>query len=419
MIMNVKRWLCACCVMLVLVPAAVADKYDDLGMINVVATDANNLTWELLDSIYYSTRSKLTREVSRLMNSGRYIESVAPVVGQGALIVHRPNTQNVKQTFAMAISSRPYLMKDIKKKFKDGFSVKFLCVDSRMTDAYIVYDRNPQVTKQAFPNKHFEKYTAEGYYLRPLFTYDYTFAQNGQPGGAVVQMDKGYYSTQGATAERLMKDIGTYKDEGWLLSSVTMYNDSYRAFFDKNPLADRQTTLIFSSLDEVKDFIASGITTNLKVTTQWLTTTSLGRQQAAERKAELQNSGSGWGDALGYFGKAILSGAQMVNQIKGVGGSSTTTAGTTTVPSATTSSATKKTKTVTPQKNKTQANFVAYKNYDRAYDGYETQLIKMRSDGKYDPAEVRDIQRKMKDIRAKIAALGYTRAVSDVESWKP
>lgn len=276
--MNVRRWLCACCVMLVLVPAAVADKYDDLGMINVVATDENNLTWELLDSIYYTTQTKLTREVRRLMDSGRYIESVAPVVGQGALIVHRPNTQNVKQTFSIATSSHSFLQKDIKKKFKDGFSVKYLCVGSR-SDAYIVYDRNPQVTKQAFPDKHFEKYSAEGYYLRPLFTYDYTFAQNGQPGGSVEQMDKGYYSTQGSTAERLMKDIEKYKDEGWLLSSVTMYNDSYRAFFDKNPLADRQTTLVFSSIGEVKDFIASGITTNLKVTTQWLTTTSLGRQQ--------------------------------------------------------------------------------------------------------------------------------------------
>lgn len=416
--MNVKRWLCACCVMLVLVPAAVADKYDDLGMINVVAADENNLTWELLDSIYYTTQTKLTREVRRLMDSGRYIESVAPVVGQGALIVHRPNTQNVKQTFSIATSSHSFLQKDIKKKFKDGFSVKYLCVGSR-SDAYIVYDRNPQVTKQAFPDKHFEKYSAEGYYLRPLFTYDYTFAQNGQPGGSVEQMDKGYYSTQGATAERLMKDIEKYKDEGWLLSSVTMYNDSYRAFFDKNPLADRQTTLVFSSIGEVRDFIASGITTNLKVTTQWLTTTSLGRQQEAEHKAELQNSGSGWGDALGYFGKAILSGAQMVNQIKGVGGSSTSTTGTTVTPSATTSSTMPKKKTVTARKVKTQANFVAYKNYDRAYDGYETQLIKMRSDGKYDPAEVRDIQRKMKDIRAKIAALGFTRAVSDVESWKP
>lgn len=77
--------------------------------------------------------------------------------------------------------------------------------------------------------------------------------------------------------------------------------------------------------------------------------------------------------------------------------------------------------TASSGKSKTQKNDLAsWKGYERAYDGYETQLIKMKSSGDYDRREVQDIQSKMRDIRKKIKEVsGHDRAASSMENWNP
>lgn len=417
--MNVKRFLGLGLLLCALTAPAMADKFDDLAMINVVMTDENDLTWELVDNTPSESGKSVLAKVNSLIADGRYIESVSPTFGNMALIVHRPNTRGIKQMISTTYEYHKDVEKDIKKKFKAGFSVKYIGEGGK-SNAFIVYDKNAAVTKQEFPTKNFEKLNAEGFYLRPLFVHDYSFAQNGMSGNAVQQANEVYMSSQGAaTGERLIKGIENYKNQGWMLSNVLTYGDTYRAVFDKSALADRQITLIFSSKEELEDFIGSGITNHYLITTQWETATTALRKERAESVAKAKDSGSGWAEALGYFGKAFATGAQMVGQIKGIGSSGTSSAVATTE-SATSSSSkkTKKTTSTTSTKQKPH-NPEAYRNYARAYDGYETQLIKMRSNGGYTEDEVRDIQKKMKQIRAKIAELGFTRAVSDVENWDP
>lgn len=67
------------------------------------------------------------------------------------------------------------------------------------------------------------------------------------------------------------------------------------------------------------------------------------------------------------------------------------------------------------------ASLANWKSLDKAYGGYENQLIRMKNSGDYDIQEVRNIQSKMKDIRAKIRQQsgGYERAVSPLETWNP
>lgn len=69
------------------------------------------------------------------------------------------------------------------------------------------------------------------------------------------------------------------------------------------------------------------------------------------------------------------------------------------------------------------SNFAAYKNLDRAYSGYENQLIDMQvNPGRYDASDfskVPQIQSKMRKIRQDIEKLGFKRAAAPQENWKP
>ena len=69
-----------------------------------------------------------------------------------------------------------------------------------------------------------------------------------------------------------------------------------------------------------------------------------------------------------------------------------------------------------PKKNNSQLLM----SYDRSYGNYESQLAKMKSSGNYQVSEVKDIQRKMKEIREKYnKASGRTRSISPYETWNP
>lgn len=59
-------------------------------------------------------------------------------------------------------------------------------------------------------------------------------------------------------------------------------------------------------------------------------------------------------------------------------------------------------------------------SYSRSYGNYESQLAKMKSSGNYQVSEVRDIQRKMKEVREKYnKASDRTMSISPYETWNP
>lgn len=77
-------------------------------------------------------------------------------------------------------------------------------------------------------------------------------------------------------------------------------------------------------------------------------------------------------------------------------------------------------KSSSSKNSKQKVNHANWKMLDRAYGGYEDQLIKMKSSGNYDKQEVKNIQKKMTYIRKKIyEQSGHDRAVSSMETWSP
>ncbi len=67
-----------------------------------------------------------------------------------------------------------------------------------------------------------------------------------------------------------------------------------------------------------------------------------------------------------------------------------------------------------------KVNHANWHSLENSYSNYESQLDKMKSNGVYNKQEVREIQRKMKEIRGKIdKQSGRTRSVSPLENWNP
>ena len=72
-------------------------------------------------------------------------------------------------------------------------------------------------------------------------------------------------------------------------------------------------------------------------------------------------------------------------------------------------------------KKSSGANHANWSSLERSYSSYESQLIRLSNSTPVDKQEVRSIQRKMREIREKIATQsgGHQRAVSQWENWNP
>lgn len=399
-------------------------------MINVLKTDGNDMTWTLydVDDLEPKELRAFTQSVNELMTKGRYVEAVVPLnIGNQTtmVVVHRPNTENVKQLFQRYNGYEAD--KRTKQAVKYGWQIKMF-TDDHSADNFVLYDKEPMVKKVEFvmpwKDKQKDKLKAEGYYFTAIDAGREYLAQKRSAVTEQVFASYEALKSQSVVNEKIAK----MKELGYIVSSAYGFGTSFDAVFDKSSKAPSQTTLFFADRQELADFINSGLASQYTITAAWKALPDAFFQAAAEkraaddvqRKQELENSGGTVWNAFGYFGQAIVSGAQMVSQAKNIGKSSspTSTVSSGSYNPSSTSSKSKKGTGTSSSKTK-QSNFAAYKNYDRAYDGYETQLVKMRSDGKYNIAEVRDIQQKMREIRQKIAELGFTRAVSDTETWNP
>lgn len=122
-------------------------------------------------------------------------------------------------------------------------------------------------------------------------------------------------------------------------------------------------------------------------------------------------------DGLSAFGQELQNaGANMGGNVNGyqTGGKTTFTASESTESSSPTGSSN------SSSTKKKKIDSQAVRNLDRAYDGYETQLVKMKSSGNYSKDEVKSIQRRMKETREKYNKMtGRTRSVSPYETWNP
>lgn len=135
------------------------------------------------------------------------------------------------------------------------------------------------------------------------------------------------------------------------------------------------------------------------------------RAASKEWKKEMRSSLL---EAAGNFAQTGLNVVTTVNEING----NSPTATASDVAESGQTNGSKRTKGSKQEKKASLAN---WKTLDRAYGGYEDQLIQMKSSGAYDKQGVRNIQSKMREIRAiiKKQSGGHERAISPLETWNP
>lgn len=362
-------------------------------------------------------RYKDTPPDSRLValsDSGRYVKSIT-TAKFGTIVIHEKNIHDVQQMFTSIPSYA--LKKELGKYFKAGWVLSYYNKER----GYAVFDKNPVVTKQEYVKlpvgkdklpSAVSKYNEKGFYVMLVDYYD-AVIQNGH-GGNIVQKGTSFSCYSGDS--ELLNGLDQLTGEGWKISSASKYYnkvgdyDSYVVILDKvNEETEMggQRILIAETDEDVQNFLSSA-KANYIVQNMWCGWEN--RNYA--REAEMAESYKP--DWLG-----ILSGITTgVSQLAGAGSSgSESYSGSTegSYSSGAGSSGTSK------SSKASGANHANWSSLERSYSGYESQLIRMSNSANIDKQEVRSIQRKMKEIREKIAKQsgGHQRAVSQWENWNP
>ncbi|MBR6944411.1 MAG: hypothetical protein IKH64_00475 [Prevotella sp.] len=126
------------------------DRYDDYMVVRMAETDAVDVRCEVYPTETtepWREDKKVTQAVSDLIKNGRYIISMN-FTTFGIVILHKQNTEHIGQLFDKTI-----LEKDIQKKFKNGYSVKYY----NYSAYYALYEKNPNIKKQVFMKRTYDE----------------------------------------------------------------------------------------------------------------------------------------------------------------------------------------------------------------------------------------------------------------------
>lgn len=375
--------------------------------------------------------STFEEKVNELINDGRYIDNIIGTTS-GYLVIHCENDNNIKQKFVAAEYRYPYksLIKESQEQFKNGFSLKSILIWGNRS--FSIFDLNPKVTDQIILKHTFEKnekaarrrlknLNAKGYFFRHL-NYIYFIGQKGL----------NYNPEQDIRRNSILEEKANYGIDtfdslykrGWIISSVP--ETTNWVVISRNNDNKVQDIVAFVGKNNLKEFINSDLPKEYKATAKWGEFTAFTENDYREMMGKIyehrrninHDSNNGLMDALTFFSDALSIGTQMFNH----GGNSRNAGDNSSFSSMDNnrhgSSSTSRNKN--NDSSKSNYNGDAYRNLDRAYSGYEDQLIRMKSNGNYSKSEVRNIQGKMKDIRQKMAKLGgHVRDAAPIESWNP
>lgn len=360
-------------------------------------------------------------EIEKLIKNGRYIKSVTPTKF-GIFVVSVPNVENMPQMCTKIPSYA--LKKELKKTFKDGWSLSYYNKDGK----YAVFDKNPATTvqyleevkvwKSSSLKDKIAKLNAKGLYLT-FVSLGTVLVQNGH--GDNIEQCVASLSCY-RNDNDFINGIQKRRDEGWVVSSSgKFYNkygdyDSYHVMFDKPSDGERkEQKVLLAGEKEGLDGIKANLDLGYRIDGMWC---GWENRDYAREEALANSYKPDWAGILG----GIIGG---VSQL--VGGSSSSVsssygnAGSAIVESSGNSSSKIKGSSKSTEKEKaTTVNLGNWRRLEQAYDGYETQLIKMESSGNIDRQEIRNIQKKMKELRVKIyEQSGHQRAISTWENWNP
>lgn len=359
----------------------------------------------------YEVIGKSGKTCEILRSQGRYIVSMI-YTKFGIVVVHKKNKEAIEQIFDHI---RPYeLKKKLKEHFKKGFSISYY----NPQQYYAIFDKNPKITIQDYvkdiSQKDLDKYNSKGLYFKHLWNTQ-GVVQNGHD--FVIQHYKSFIG-KNSESETLKYCIG-YLQRGWKVesfySSYNQYGDwnCYRMFLDKSPDAEsglQELVGIINTEEELSKFLSEYKTSGYELASVW------GGWEPRDYNKNYTSSddSESFLDILGGListGSKLASGNVIDAPTQNYSSSSTDYNSDT--PSTSSSSR--------PSSSRTsKVNHANWKSLDNSYNGYESQLIRMSNSSSINKQEVRNIQKKMKEIRQKIyQQSGHQRAVSQWENWNP
>lgn len=391
---------------------------DDRFVVSLVEDDGADVQCAVFSDLTLNQQDG--DEVAKLIKSGRYIKSITSTKF-GFFVVSTQNLENIPQMCAVIPSYA--LKKELNKRFKEGWSLSYYNKER----GYAVFDKNPAVTVQKVmelkmwksnTKEKIAKLNQKGLYLT-FVDFGDVVAQNGH--GDNIEQCAAYLTSYNKDDE-FVKGVQKYKDDGWVVSSCAkVYNnrgdyDSYDIMFDRPGEKTQEQKILFvrekGGMEEMKVNLDLGY----RIDKTWCgwgnrTYTTSGDSYKPDWVGILGGIISGVGQLTGGGSSNVSSNVQSSYGIEN------------TVAETLNSNASngKGSSNASKKDNSSKANNTNWRRLEQAYDGYETQLIKMSNSSKIDKQEVRQIQRKMKDIREKIRTQsgGHQRAVSQWETWNP
>lgn len=199
-------------------------------------------------------------DIQQLMDRGRYVISVT-TTKFGTVVVHKQNTENVKQMFAT--SAYYYdVEKECKKMYRQGYILKYYNEERK----YAIYEKNPQMDVQVYQKlasggkkdmKNLEKLNAKGLYVT-LTSFIHGVAHDGLDNIA-DQILKTFVGE-----EQLLDSVNDRIANGWIVGSVAKsYNKYgnkswYKVVFNKPVKKGRkrpQKIGVVNTQEELKAFL--------------------------------------------------------------------------------------------------------------------------------------------------------------------
>lgn len=368
--------------------------------------------------------------INGIIANDRYIVTIIPVKF-GTLVVHQKNINNEKQLVKM-IDRYLNLKKECDKMNNDGYVLdKYSLQDdySWNNPDYAIFkksDINPKYSMISFKKeteenkKKLEQLSKKGIFVEKLMNAYHGFLMI-KTNTLVEQKYERFSGKNDGTLE-LIESFNHYSADHWTIGDIYKKHwqsgNDYQIVYNKSrtPYVGKQKIGAFEDKDELVDFLQSSMNEGLKICNIWG-----GYDRNLEKEAYWQNrieeyranKGSGWSEVIDIIQGITNSAIQLTNgnnsSLNSYTGQDTPTEGKKSPSKVNSSSETS-----------TKVNHTNWKSLDNAYNGYESQLIKMSTSGVINKSEVRSIQNKMKEIRDKIyQQSGHQRAVSQWENWKP
>lgn len=367
--------------------------------------------------IYWDDKEK-TIKLQNIINEGRYIVSAIQTDNSNIIVLHKRNTNSIKQ-ICEAISMSDF-KKTLAKRFKQGLPFK---ARSGYWDPIVIFEENPKITMQEFViktnmEKKIQKMNAKGKRIINVSKGIEFVVQSGFEG---INQNFEYFSSK----SRFLETVKKRASEGWIVGSMSTslhyftYNNSYRTTYDvifekqDNDQDSHDNNFVVVDIEsELADAITNNATNGYyisKIGGQWEN-----RDEIRKHQEEVMNQKTDW---LGLLGGLVTTTTSLISGSSN-GSSVSTLQGSTSYDSQTSKGSSSK---GSSKGDSSKASYANWSSLDKSYSDYESQLIRMSNSSNINKQEVQQIQRKMKEIREKIKKQsgGHERAISQWETWIP